>query len=64
MNNPVTVRMTPKELKLLRKVTKAKTTSKGFRKLLYEEAERQQQDELFRKIRGKMKLSDFDDRLI
>ena len=64
MNNPITVRMTPKELRLLRKVTKAKTTAEGIRKLLYEEAERQRQIDLGKKIHGRMKVSDFDARLV
>lgn len=64
MNNPITVRMTPKERRLLRKVTKAKTATEGFKKLLYDEAERQNQIKLGKKIYGKMKPSDFDVRLI
>lgn len=56
--------MTPKELRLLKKITKSRTTADAFRKLLHEEVERQNQIELGKKIHGKMKLSDFDARLI
>lgn len=64
MNDPITVRMTPKERRLLKKVTKAKTTAEAVKKLLYDEVERQGQIELGKKIHGRMKPSDFDARLI
>ena len=63
-NNPITIRITPREVRLLKKVTKAKTTAEAVRRLLDQEVERQNQIELGRKIHGKMKLSDFDARLI
>lgn len=64
VRNPITIRMTPKELRLLKKITKSRTTADAFRKLLHEEVERQNQIELGKKIHGKMKPSDFDARLI
>lgn len=64
MSQPITVRLSNKELKVLKKISRTKTKSEAIRKLLMDELERQNQIELWEKIYGKMKPSDFDDRLI
>lgn len=60
MKNPVTIRMSAKEIRLLRRVTRAKNTAEAVRKLLQEEVERQNQLALGKKLYGQMKPTDFD----
>lgn len=64
MKLPTTIRMSAKELRLLRKVTKVKTTAEAIRKLLHDEVERQNQVAFGEKIHGTLKPTDFDDRLL
>lgn len=64
MNEPVTIRMSSRERRLLKRVTRAKTTAEAFKKLLYDEAERQNQLRLGLKIHGRLKPADFDARLV
>ena len=64
MSNPVTMRLTARELRQLRKITKEKSAAAAVRKLLQEELERHNQMELGQRLHGSMKPTDFDDRLL